>query len=445
MARHWKLVVPLLLAVLIVGVGVVRSLLMPLARNASEGRSNPTLAFRDNAEKTFPLVGTASCSARGCHGGNEPAADPDRCGQDEYTRWAHDRHADAYRVLFGERSKSIVKHLGGAAQAHDDPRCLACHVTPLLASLPQDGDFVRQEKLFGVGCESCHGSATNWLAAHTARDWRQKKTAHAMPDLADPARNAAACVGCHVGAAPTKDIPLRDVNHDLIAAGHPRLNFEFGSYQANMPAHWRPKQRSEATLWQAGQNVSAQAALELLAERANAGPWPEFAEYDCFACHHALAEPSWRQADGRKTKPGTLPWGTWYFALTRDLHGNLPALNALEQTMQTPIPDRAKALMQAKAALAELRRIPGLTETRAGGRIVERFKSGTLRIEPSWDGAEQTYLALHALSPSAALHQLAPERAFAPEFDGPLSLPRAGQKAFHPREFIEKLRALVKE
>ena len=240
--RYWKVTLPLLLTALIVGVGAARSLLWPMPVVTNGQTEN---AGRGKPEKSLPLVGTASCSARGCHGSIEPAVDPDRCGQNEYTRWTHDRHADAYRVLFAARSRNIVKHLGGKAQAHEDPRCLACHVTPLLASLPQDSAFVQEEKLFGVGCESCHGSATEWLAPHTARDWQQKKAARAMPDLADPMVHAKACVGCHVGAAPDKNIPVRDVNHDLIAAGHPRLNFEFGSYQANMPAHWRPKKKSE--------------------------------------------------------------------------------------------------------------------------------------------------------------------------------------------------------
>jgi hypothetical protein len=439
MARYWKVTVPLLLAALVGGVGAARSLLRPAPKKIG---SHTEQGGRGRLEKSLPLAGTASCSAPGCHGSIEPAADPVRCGQNEYTLWAHDRHADAYRVLFGARARHIVKLLGGKAKAHEDPRCLACHVTPLLALLPQESAFVQEEKLFGVGCESCHGSATAWLAPHTARDWRQKKAAYAMPDLADPTVHAKACVGCHVGAAPDKHIPVRDVNHDLIAAGHPRLNFEFGSYQENMPAHWRPKKKSEAQLWALGQVVSAQAAVALSAQRAGAGPWPEFAEYDCSACHHGLTDPSWRRKGQRKTRPGTLPWGSWYFALTRDLAGELPALDALEQTMQTPYPDRAKAIEQGKAALAELQKVAAPTEATARQRVLDRFRSGALSIDPSWDGAEQLYLALHALSPSEPLNALMAERAFALGFDGPLSFPRIGREAFRPRPFIEKLRAL---
>jgi hypothetical protein len=32
--------------------------------------------------------------------------------------------------------------------------------------------------------------------------------------------------------------------------------------------------------------------------------WPEFASLDCYACHHSLREPSWRQARDYSGTPG---------------------------------------------------------------------------------------------------------------------------------------------
>src|SRR5262249_48335933 len=127
-------------------------------------------------------------------------------------------------------------------------------------------------------------------------------------------------------------VPVRDVNHDLIAAGHPRLNFEFAAFQANMPKHWEPtadekKPEYEFKSWAVGQAASAKAALDLLAYRAGheSQPWPEFTEYGCFACHHDLGASKdkdkgyvdWRQTPEhyKGRRPGALPWGTWYFAL----------------------------------------------------------------------------------------------------------------------------------
>lgn len=414
--NKWNVLVPALLGVLLAGLIGVRW----IARPPEVTKSGPPPVAAPTG-RSLPLAGTPSCSARGCHGGIESSPNPDRCQQNEYTQWARDPHADAYRALFNERSQKMVRLLGGDKQAHEDPRCLACHVNPALSTI-QDAAFVQQERLFGVGCESCHGNASSWLVAHTAPDWRQNKKGFAMPDLADPSVAAKTCAGCHVGA------PGRDANHDLIAAGHPRLSFEYGTFQANMPAHWRPTKKSDADLWAAGQIATAQAALDLLAHRADAGPWPEFAEYDCFACHHGLAQPA--RPTPQRRKPGTLPWGTWYFALTRDLAGPLPALDVLEATMQKPLPDRKQAAAKAREIRGALKVQPGARE-----RILERLKAGTLAAEPSWDSAEQLYLALHALQPSTKLDELAAERSFAPGFDGP-------RRPFQPRQFIEKLKIL---
>jgi Cytochrome c554 and c-prime len=399
--------------------------------------SNPPVRAASRISTT-PLAGTPSCSARGCHGSIEPDLDQDHCQQNEYTYWLRDPHADAYRTLLSERSQAIIRILGGGKKAHEDARCLACHANPQLAALESSSEFVQQERLFGVGCESCHGNATSWLTAHTAPDWQQKKSAHTMPDLTDPTVTARKCVGCHVGAPPDRDYPLRDVNHDMIAAGHPRLNFEFDSYLANMPAHWRARPTSDGKLWSVGQVVSAQAALDLLAHRAEAGPWPEFAEYDCYACHHSLTSPSWRQNARHNARPGSLPWGTWYFAMPRELAGDPRALADLQRHMQFPSPARAEAATKAKAARASLDLLlPRANETLARQRVVDRFAKGEMKLEPSWDAAEQMYLALLALRPSPSLDALARERAYAPATASPLS-------AFEPSQFLQKLRAAVR-
>jgi hypothetical protein len=275
-----------------------------------------------------------------------------------------------------------------------------------------------------------------------------------MPDLTDPTLQARTCAGCHIGAAPDKEAPLRDVNHDLIAAGHPRLNFEFGAFQANMPPHWRPRKMAEGHFWAVGQIVSAQAALELLSYRAISEPWPEFAEYDCFACHHSLASPNWRQSwkpVGRK--PGDLAWGSWYFALTDALAGESVELKSLRTILQKPNPDRQHAAAAAHAALLKLKNF----HTQLAGakkdlddlpldrkRLLALVKES--RAEAGWDGAEQMYLALHALNQSqadpgvaAVLQELSPMRAFPPGFDSPISWPQNGMGRFEPQDFFERL------
>jgi hypothetical protein len=101
-----------------------------------------------------------------------------------------------------------------------------------------------------------------------------------------------------------------------------------------MPRHWpdakdrnpnsspRGRQDFEARAWAMGQLVSTQARLILLADRAGdpQKPWPEFAEYDCAACHHDLRQPSARQQKGyEKRKPGSMPWSNHLFLTTRIL------------------------------------------------------------------------------------------------------------------------------
>src|SRR5260370_133624 len=135
---------------------------------------------------------------------------------------------------------------------------------------------------------------------------------------------AQTCVDCHVGTAD------REVNHDVMACGPRCLNFEYSAYLALYPKHWSDRAEQErypdleARAWAVGQVVSAQAALQLLEARARAAeskkaPWPEFAEYDCYACHHDFQTRSWREKRGYADRlPGSLPWGTWYTPMLRD-------------------------------------------------------------------------------------------------------------------------------
>jgi hypothetical protein len=405
---------------------------------------------KKTAEETRPTIAaitTASCSGRSCHGSLEPQPGQ-QIRQDEYTAWlTHDKHAHAYEVLFNERSKKIAAHLGIAdGNAHEDLRCLSCHLTPFAAKdvSPTAPAFraawVEAEGAFGVGCTSCHGAAGEWISAHTLQKWRKldAKAKHdrGMVPVREPEYLARACVGCHVGAPPGKEVPLtRDVNHDLIAAGHPRLNFELAVYMANLPPHWKEKDdKNEPHLWATGQMVSANAALELLAHRAEdpTRPWPEFAEYDCFACHHDLqGEKSWRQQpDLALTRPrGSLAWGTWYFSMPRLTAGkSLNALNQLEKTMRHPVPDRALVASQTGPAQRELQDLR---------TVAAEWKAGTNRqagLEQSWDAVTQLALALDVLQPSArpALQDIHKALAFPRSFDSP--------REIDPREILKRLK-----
>src|SRR5262245_41106935 len=67
------------------------------------------------------FTGTASCSGRACHGSLEPSGERTGIRGNEHTTWlTRDRHADAYRVLFNERSLRIVRVIDASIPAHEN-------------------------------------------------------------------------------------------------------------------------------------------------------------------------------------------------------------------------------------------------------------------------------------------------------------------------------------
>src|SRR5262249_51555991 len=90
---------------------------------------------------------------------------------------------------------------------------------------------------------------------------------------------------------------------------------------AAMPPHWRPEGESQVLrTWSVGQAVQLRESLERLSRRASNGVWPEYSEFECYACHHNLvaAERSLRpQAGYSDRKPGDAPWNAAHFAVLR--------------------------------------------------------------------------------------------------------------------------------
>ncbi len=147
----------------------------------------------------------------------------------------------------------------------------------------------------GVSCESCHGPASGWLGPHTVKDWPHERSVKelGMIDLRDVAIRSHICLHCHLGTAE------KFVDHQMIAAGHPDLTFELNLFSSVMPRHWKDSKDapySGTKEWAVGQGMQLRDSLARLARRARSSTWPEYAEYDCFACHHSLTKPeeSWR-------------------------------------------------------------------------------------------------------------------------------------------------------
>ena len=412
------------------------------------------------------FTGTRSCVSAGCHGSVAPHSDG-HVLQNEYTTWiGEDIHARAYEKLFGDPAVQIIEHLGEKTQAHENSLCLACHTNPLAVSSTAAAG--QEERLSGVGCEACHGGAARWLEPHSKPDWHgkpaQTKVDAGMTPPGDFAAYAERCVGCHVGAPPKEGLPVRDVNHDLIAAGHPRLAFEYSAYLANMPRHWSKKVEDKPSdfavnIWLKGQTASAKAALLLLANRAQTAsrPWPEFAEYDCFACHHDLASPSWRQTREHygSRKPGALPWADWYFTMPRLLVRTGPyaepvtadLMDSLAREMEKPLPARENIYSLARTGAA---RYEGLAKNRRVkpselSKLLGALAGNSYQVAESWEAAEQWYLALETLpqlrgnnTAQRALTVFGEQLQFpAPAYDSPRNMNRA--------KLLEQLEVIRKE
>jgi hypothetical protein len=192
----------------------------------------PAEPFGYEFRKDARYVGNLSCASGPCHGG------AGLHGGAEYKMWASgDPHFRAYAVLTNPRSVRMVQLLHGdkpgrPQPAYEQQRCLVCHspemAEPTVAA-HGTGSVPEDSRGRGVGCESCHGPAEHWLNTHYRNEFKQKSPEQRARDYGyyptkDLGFRVTLCASCHVGDAG------REVDHDLIAAGHPRLAFEYTGY-----------------------------------------------------------------------------------------------------------------------------------------------------------------------------------------------------------------------
>jgi hypothetical protein len=269
-------------------------------------------------------------------------------------------------------------------------RCLVCHT----AYAPRELRSAAYKLEDGVSCEACHGQAEGWLGIHLGHGY-EAALSTGMYDTRNLVKRAEQCVACHVGDE------RRQVDHELIAAGHPDLVFDLDTYTAMLPPHWRtaPTDGVGGRAWAVGQMVALRASLQRLARRTQqqaATSWPEFAEFECFACHHEVNnitssayrrdaeerlqagpawEASWRQQRGYPGVAGLPPWNpARHLVLRQVLQAVDPASRAaLDQelyalnTLMTQVGASAPAQITATATRAAqvvdtlLPRVTGLT------------------------------------------------------------------------------------
>jgi hypothetical protein len=262
-----------------------------------------------------------SCAAASCHGGGrvgEVGSEHSTWAPEAFPKGAGDPHTKAYRVLFNPVSTEMAKKLN-LGEAHKAALCLKCHAVDS-ATEPDTRDQILSE---GVGCGACHGPADKWIGIHYTPEWkalsnREKWDKYGFVPANNLVARALNCAGCHVGGAD------RDVNHDLYAAGHPRITFEAARlhFQPDYRKHWTektPQPDFELRLWVAGQAAALRSAIDLLrarAERADKpdGTWPEFAGYSCYSCHQRVGEGAVRGEASESVRlrhPGVPGWELW--------------------------------------------------------------------------------------------------------------------------------------
>ncbi len=236
--------------------------------------------------------GVATCAGSTCHGRAQGNGAVVR--QDELAHWQDPAspagaHSRAYAALASPRGARIAAALG-LGPATSAAACLGCHATN--APPAQRGPrFVLSD---GVGCESCHGASSGWIASHYAvRGTHADNIAQGLIALDRPAVRAGVCLDCHGGAAR----PGHFVTHAMMAAGHPRLVFELDLFSA-LQTHWnedadyaaRKRRSDHLRLWAVGQAQAVRRSASLYAQAGlrTQGGFPQFTFFDCHSCHRQI-------------------------------------------------------------------------------------------------------------------------------------------------------------
>ncbi|HKX38312.1 MAG TPA: hypothetical protein VJN20_06650, partial [Burkholderiales bacterium] len=247
----------------------------------------------------------------------------------------------------------------------------------------------------------------------------------------------------------------------MMAAGHPRLAFEFDTFTHLQPAHYggaRGAAGAEglsdgARNWAIGQALMAQTLLELLVhpKRGRDGFFPELVLFDCHACHHPMSKA--RNAGARLgVQPGAVRLNDANLLMVRHIARRVAprdaaAISDASKALHVAIAGGNDALVQA-SRLGKL--IEGLTlkiekhnfsaeDLRA---ILESLIDDGLAGEYSdYQGAEQAAMALQAVADFMSRRGVASAAPLRPAM-GRLMAAVKDDEAYRPEEFADALRSL---
>jgi RNase P subunit RPR2 len=357
------------------------------------------------------FVGPGNCASANCHG-NATATDTYDVLQNEFSTWFHsDPHRGAWEVLGNETSQRIARNLRLAEKPLQSQVCLTCHAL----AAPRKLQAVRLEPEDGISCEGCHGAAGGWLARHNEAGWSHADSvASGMLDLRSLRVRGELCLSCHQGNK------AKQVDHELLAAGHPELVFELDNYSEQV-SHWLPFAQKKdiggrvdthgVRAWAAGQVNAFRQGLLQLSRRSQSERWPEFSEMSCDKCHHDLAGGKWRQVRGYRYRAGQPAWSPARWLVLRHLVDAVaPAERAgLDADVErvaaavsqlTPSQTVRESADNAAASLARVAaRIEGASfdQGRVRGLLAALAADGQTLREADRESAEQVALTVQSL------------------------------------------------
>ena len=379
-------------------------------------------AYGDDLHRTS----ISGCMTTACHGSN--VADSKTWQRAGKIWFDQDPHAQAYTSLLTEASAKIVSRLADeelkpSSQAYRDvlnAKCVSCH---------SNENVPEAQRVLGVDCQVCHGSSDAWGSQHYSSEWKalgsERFDNSQMLNAESSVSRAKICSSCHIGELDrTSGLRVRldrEVDHRMMAAGHPPLYFDFEDYSRRYPVHWDTSDESTGLgstkgleRWRTGKITSAITRLNQLSIRAErstrqtdkTGDWPELTEYSCTNCHHSLYQPYGRRAYGTNA---IADWDDWCIsqldcAIREPFVNELNAhVGRMKNQMEQISPDPRAVLQTAKSMRQLLERELSHASSSNENNVEFMLKKLKSRVENvseirNWESATQWYIATRVLS-----------------------------------------------
>lgn len=351
--------------------------------------------------------GVASCATSACHGKTAPV-EGRNVWLNEYHLWStEDHHSRAYQTLKNDLSKAIAKRLN-LPNAHTAKVCLDCHTD----NIPVEKRGAKFQISDGVGCEACHGGSEKWLKTHTEPDaTHERNIAQGLYPTESAYSRAALCLSCHMGTSE------KFADHQMMAAGHPRLTYELDTFTANQPGHYnidadytaRKGKFEPGYMWMVGQIESAKRLLELIDQHGTRLSSKSLAIYDCHSCHRPMKPRRGQPNDFSRVLPvgstrlhdASLDMLSALIELLEPAHSaawKTSVENLHRHSLSTQLPESSQTLREQIARLENTLNKQSLSIAQLQSLRKILVRHGISGHYDDFTSAEQAFLALESLS-----------------------------------------------